>query len=551
MGYVAYSRVYACRLPRWALRSDYRYAAVPLPSIDLRCSPRCPADRRTRRQASSAVTTLCGCRRKSARKRRIHRTARPRFLGDAMIERLGRWLDSRLGVAGFSRRALNHILPDHWSFLLGEIALYTFIVLVITGTFMALFFNASSATVTYHGVYHPLDGVKMSAAYRSVLHLCFGVPAGLLIRQTHHWAALVFIGAIVVHLVRIFFTAAYRRPREINWIIGLTLLLLALGNGFFGHSLADDLLSGAGLRMAYAILLSTPVIGPWLAFICLGGTVPSHATTPHMYVMHIFVIPALIAGLIGVHLTIIWRQKHTNYPGPQRTDHSIVGSRLWPSYAAKSVGLFLLVFALIAALGGLVQIDPVWIYGPYNPVSIVPGAQPDWYLGWIEGAMRLFPGVNLHLGGFLVPEVFFPAMLFPALVFGGLYLYPFFDKLISRDNRPRNVLRPPYQQPFNTAFACAALAGLLVLLFAGSDDVIAVATGGSVVQIRTLLRILVFVVPVVVGGVTYAICKLLQRRHSVSQSSAIPVAETTSEEESSGSGDENVPSSVTEPDRPG
>lgn len=445
-----------------------------------------------------------------------------------MIARLGRALDSRLPLAKFVRRALNHIFPDHWSFLLGEIALYSFIVLVITGTFLALFFNASSAEVTYHGAYLPLDGVTMSAAYRSVLHLCFSVPAGLLIRQMHHWAALIFIGAIVLHVIRLFFTAAYRRPREINWMIGLTLLLLAIGNGFFGYSLAGDLLSGAGLRIAYAILLSVPVIGPWLAFICLGGTVPSDATTPHMYAMHIFVIPALISTLIGVHLFIIWRQLHTNYPGSGRTNRAIVGSRLWPSYAAKSIGLFFLVFAITAFLGGLVQIDPVWIYGPFNPAAIVPGAQPDWYLGWIEGAMRLFPGVNLRIGGYLVPNVFFPAILFPALVFGGLYLYPFLDKVISHDDKPHHVLRLPYQQPFNTAIGCAVLACLLVLLFAGSDDVLAVVTGSSLVGIRNLFRILFFVAPATVAALTYLICKLWQRRRFASNRAAVPEEELVS-----------------------
>lgn len=429
-----------------------------------------------------------------------------------MIDRLARWLDARLRLAKFARRAMNHVFPDHWSFMLGEIALYSFVILVITGAFLAIFFEASSAKVIYHGQYHALDGIEMSAAFRSVLHLSFGVPAGLLIRQMHHWASLIFIGAIVAHLARIFFTAAYRRPREINWVIGLTLLVLALGNGYFGYSLADDVLSGAGLRIGYAILLSTPVIGPWISYICLGGTVPSDATTPHMYMMHIFVIPALIAALVAVHVAIIWRQYHTNYPGPRRTDKSIVGSRLWPSYTAKSAGLFLMIFAITAALGGLVQIDPVWIYGPYTPAAVVPGAQPDWYLGWIEGAMRLFPGVNLRIGGYLVPEVFFPAMLFPALVFAGLYLYPFFDKLISHDRQAHHVLRLPYQQPFNTAVGCAVLACMLVLLVAGGDDVVALTTGTAVESIRTILRVLFFIVPAVTGVVAYAICKLMQRR---------------------------------------
>jgi ubiquinol-cytochrome c reductase cytochrome b subunit len=428
-----------------------------------------------------------------------------------IVRWIARWLDRRLHLAKPARQLLRHVFPDHWSFMLGEIALYSFVILVMTGTFLAMFFHASSETVVYHGSYKALEGVQMSAAYKSMLHITFDVPAGLLMRQMHHWAADIFLAAIVAHLARIFFTAAYRRPREINWMIGVTLLLSALCNGYFGYSIAGDLLSGGGMRIAYAILLSVPVIGRWLAYISLGGDVPAEPTISRMYALHIFVVPAVIALLIAAHLVIIFRQLHTNYPGPRRTDHTIVGSRLWPSYAAKSIGLFFLLFAVVAALGGFVQIDPVWVYGPFNPSAILPGAQPDWYLGWVEGAMRLFPGVNVHLAGWLIPELFFPAVLLPLLVFAGLYAYPFMEQLFSFDFEVHNVLRLPYQQPFNTAFGCAVLVFLLVLLFAGGDDVIAVATGSSVVTIRAILRILVFVVPVVTAVLVYTLC-LWRRR---------------------------------------
>ncbi|HEX4066919.1 MAG TPA: cytochrome bc complex cytochrome b subunit [Acidobacteriaceae bacterium] len=425
-----------------------------------------------------------------------------------------RWLDSRVRLARFARRAMNHIFPDHWSFMLGEIAFYAFIILVITGTFLAMFFKGSSLKTIYHGPYHPLDGVSVSAAYQSVLHLSFAVPAGLLVRQMHHWAADIFIGAILAHMARIYFTAAYRKPRELNWIMGLTLLVLALVNGYLGYSICGDLLSGVGLRIGYAILLSVPVIGPWLTFLALGGTVPVNTTIPRLYALHIFLVPALIATLLVLHLGLIWRQLHTNYPGPRRTDHTIVGSRVWPSYTLKSLGLFLLVFAVVAGLGGLMQIDPVWIYGPYNPAGVLPGAQPDWYLGWVEGAMRLFPGVNLHIGHWLIPELFFPAVLMPLLVFGLLYSWPWIDKLITLDFRAHNVLRLPWQQPFNAAFGCSLLMFLLVLLVAGGDDVIAVAWGGSIVMLRDLLRWAVFIAPAVMFSVTYALCRWRKRKQA-------------------------------------
>lgn len=443
------------------------------------------------------------------------------MITETLARSTGRALDKRLRLAKFAKHIINHVFPDHWSFMLGEIALYSFVILVITGTFLALFFNSSTAKITYDGTYSALRGVPLSAAYNSVVHLSFDVRAGLLFRQMHHWAALIFLAAIVAHLARIFFTGAFRRPRELNWIVGLTLLLFALANGYFGYSICGDLLSGAGLRICYAILMSIPVIGKWLAFLFLGSTYPASVTVPRLYSLHIFVVPAIIAILISLHLTMVWRQLHTNLPGPHRTNQTIVGSRLWPSYAAKSLGLFFLLFGVVAMLGALVQIDPIWVYGPYDPVAITPGAQPDWYLGWIEGAMRIFPGVNVRFGPHgLIPEIFFPAVLMPALLFAVAYLYPFIDKLIYPDfsDVHHNVLRLPHQQPFNTAVGFGTFAYLLVLLFAGGDDVIAVATGSSVASVRMFLRILVFAFPVLTFFVAYLYCARKRRRHRIPDS---------------------------------
>ncbi len=449
---------------------------------------------------------------------------------ETIARKLGRAIDSRLRAAKFVRSALNHVFPDHWSFMLGEIALYSFMILLVTGTYLALYFHASSEKVIYHGSFHPLDGQKISVAYRSVLHLSFDVPAGLLVRQMHHWAALIFIWSILAHMARIFLTAAYRKPRELNWLIGLTLLVLALVNGFLGYSMLDDLLSGTGLRIGYSLLLSVPVIGPWLAFLFMGGTIPNPVILPRMFALHIFLVPGLISALLGLHLFMIWRQLHTNYPGPKRTNRTIVGSRLWPTYAAKSVGLLLLVFGAIAALGGLVQIDPVWIYGPYDPSSTMAGAQPDWYLGWVEGAIRLFPGVNLRLGHWLIPEPFFPAVLMPSLLFLGLYSWPFVEKLFSNDQGDQNILRLPYEQPVLTAGAAGLFTFLLVLLVAGGDDFLALALGASVVEVRTILRILVLAAPPCAAGLTYLVCARMRSRNAAhatgaEESSALPISE--------------------------
>jgi len=172
----------------------------------------------------------------------------------------GKWAEERLGLAKGARSQLNKVFPDHWSFMMGEIALYSFIILILTGTFLTFFFDASMTEVTYRGSYIPLDGVEMSRAYASTLNISFDVRGGLIMRQIHHWAALLFMASMTIHMFRVFFTGAFRKPRELNWLIGIGLITLGLVEGFAGYSLPDDLLSGTGLRIAQAIAQSIPVI---------------------------------------------------------------------------------------------------------------------------------------------------------------------------------------------------------------------------------------------------------------------------------------------------
>src|SRR5438876_6672023 len=223
------------------------------------------------------------------------------------------WIDERLGLAAWARAGLRKVFPDHWSFLLGEVALFCLVVLVLTGVFLTLFYVPDATSVTYSGPWAPLRGQSVSAAFDSVMRLSFEIRSGLVMRQIHHWAALVFLAAIVVHLCRVFFTGAFRRPREINWIVGVTLLLLAMGNGFTGYSLPDDLLSGTGLRIAYSIVLSIPVAGEWLAFLIFGGEFPTKEIVSRLFVIHVLIIPVAIAVLLTVHLAILVRQKHTQF----------------------------------------------------------------------------------------------------------------------------------------------------------------------------------------------------------------------------------------------
>jgi len=429
-----------------------------------------------------------------------------------IVEKVFRWFDERLRIAGFSKKTLRRIFPDHWSFLLGEIALYLFIILVGTGVFLTFFFAPSSREVTYDGSYESLRGVPMSQAFESLLNISFDVRSGLVMRQIHHWAALLFLGVIVVHLMRVFFTGAFRKPRELNWIIGLTLLTLGLFAGFSGYSLPDDLLSGTGLRIAYSVALSIPVVGTWLAFLVFGGEFPFGNIISRLYVIHIMLIPALIALLLGLHLAMVWRQKHAQFPGPLRTEHQIVGTRMWPTYAVKAGALFLLTAAVVTLLAGLVQINPVWIYGPFEASKVSAGAQPDWYLGWLEGALRLMPPWEIRAFGRTIPNPFFPAILLPGITFNLLYLWPFLEAKITGDHDPHNLLNRPRDVPFRTALGVAALAFYVVLFVAGGNDVIAGLFSLPLEYVTNGLRVLLFVLPLVAGFVTHRICKELRGR---------------------------------------
>lgn len=423
-----------------------------------------------------------------------------------------RWIDERLGAAAFARKALRYVFPDHWSFLVGEIALYAFVFLIASGTYLALFFEPSSALAPYHGSYAPLQGSMVSGAYASTVDLSFDVPAGLVLRQAHHWAALVFVAAILVHLMRIFFTGAFRKPRDINYFIGLTMLILAILEGFAGYSLPDDLLSGMGLAIAYGVALSIPVVGAQLAFLVWGGEFPGSASfEPRIFIAHVFILPAILATLIALHLAIIMRQKHSQFRGPGRRERNVVGTPLWPAYALRALGLMLAVAAVLVLLGGLVQINPVWQWGPYDPGQGTNGAQPDWYLGWLIGALRLMPALEITgFGRTLVPNPFFGGVLFPAFVFGTLYAWPWLERRLTRDDARHDLLDRPRDRPWRTALGAAFFTWVATIFVAGSADRILVQVGIPYESQVWFFRIGAVLGPAIVGWIVLRTCRELR-----------------------------------------
>jgi ubiquinol-cytochrome c reductase cytochrome b subunit len=435
------------------------------------------------------------------------RSGKPRTIAG----KSGVWIEERFRIAKPTRGLLNKVFPDHWSFMMGEIALYSFIVLLLTGTYLSFFFDASMGDVVYNGSYVPLRGVEMSRAYASTLHISFDVRGGLIIRQIHHWAALLFVAAMLIHMLRIFFTGAFRKPREVNWLIGLTLLVLGVVEGFAGYSLPDDLLSGTGLRIADAIILSIPLVGTWTSFLVFGGEFPGTEIVGRLYIVHVLLIPAILAALIGLHLAIMIRQKHTDFPGPGKTESTVTGIRFYPTFSAKATGFFFIVFGLLAALGGLAQINPIWLFGPYNPAQVSSGSQPDWYMAMLDGSTRLFPSWETRLWGHTVPALFWPTVVLPGVLSGLAAAYPFLEAKLTRDRARHNLLQRPRDVPVRTSLGAMALTFCFVLFVSGGNDLIAKAFDISLNAMTWGGRIATLVLPPLAYVVTYRICLGLQR----------------------------------------
>jgi quinol---cytochrome-c reductase cytochrome b subunit len=415
-------------------------------------------------------------------------------LADSVVRR-GDAIDARYHPSAAMRRQLNKVFPTHWSFLLGEIALYSFIVLLITGVYLTLFFDPSMAEVTYNGVYQPLRGVEMSKAFASALDISFEVRGGLFVRQVHHWAALMFSASIMVHLARIFFTGAFRRPRETNWVIGSLLLILAMFEGYFGYSLPDDLLSGIGLRAALSsITLGLPVVGTWLHWALFGGDFPGDTLLPRLYAVHVLIFPAIMLGL----------------PGPARTETNVVGVRVMPVFAVKSGAFFAIITGVLGLMGGLLQINPIWQLGPYKASHVSAGSQPDFYMMWPEGLMRLWPAWEIYVFGHTIPAVVAVAVIM-GVVFVLLMAYPFLEQKVTGDRAHHNLLQRPRDVPVRTAIGAMAIAFYMILTLAAMNDIIALKFHISLNATTWIGRVGMIVLPAIVYYITYRWCVGLQR----------------------------------------
>ncbi|PFG43496.1 menaquinol-cytochrome c reductase cytochrome b subunit precursor [Isoptericola jiangsuensis] len=426
------------------------------------------------------------------------------------------YLDQRTSIGVAVKEFARKVFPDHWSFMLGEMALFSFVVLLLSGVFLTMFFEPSMALVEYHGDGpETMHGQLMSVAFASTLDLSFEVRGGLLMRQIHHWSALIFMAAIVVHMMRVFFTGAFRKPREINWLVGSLLMILGLAAGFSGYSLPDDVLSGNGLRITDGVVKSIPVVGSYMSYMIFGGEFPGEHIIPRLFTVHILLVPALILALIGVHLFLMVLHKHTQYPGGGRTDKNVVGYPLFPVYVAKMGGNFFIVFGILALMGATMAINNVWNYGPYDPSPVSAGAQPDWYMLFLEGSLRLMPGYGTEwvlFGYTLSWNILVPAVIVPGLLFTFIFAYPFIEAKVTGDKREHHVLDRPRNVPARTGLGVAFLTAFIILALAGSNDLIATHFGLSINEITWVFRVLIFAGPVMAYWITKRICLGLQRK---------------------------------------
>ncbi|MGQ7296320.1 cytochrome bc1 complex cytochrome b subunit [Quadrisphaera sp. KR29] len=441
------------------------------------------------------------------------------ILTDKRTATLAGYVDDRVGASKIVKTFARKIFPDHWSFMLGEVCLYTFVVLLISGTFLTFWYDPSMSLTTYEGSYAPLVGQTVSRAYESTLHLSFDVRGGLLMRQIHHWAALLFVAGILAHMARVFVTGAFRKPRELNWVVGAVLAILALAAGFTGYSLPDDLLSGNGLRIISGVIQAIPVVGTYLAFFIFGGEFPGEVIIPRLFILHVMLIPAALLAMIGIHLGLLVLHKHMQFPGPGRTNTNVVGYPVLPVYAAKAGGFFFIVFGVVVIMAAAVTINPIWNYGPYDPSPIGAGTQPDWYILFVDGALRLMPGwlgpvpTEFSTFGYVWSlNILLPGAVVPGLMIGALFLYPWLEQWLTGDTREHHLLDRPRNKPTRTGLGVAALTFYVVMALAATNDLVATHFHISINDMTYVLRALFFVGPPLAFWVTKRICLGLQRR---------------------------------------
>jgi ubiquinol-cytochrome c reductase cytochrome b subunit len=402
-------------------------------------------------------------------------------------------------------------VPTHWTFLLAAVSAGCLVVLTITGIFLLVYYDPSNERVTYDGSYPLLQGAEVSRALNSTLHISFEVRSGLLMRQAHHWAALVLPASLMLHMLSIFFTGGFRRPRQWGWVLLGVVFLLVLIGGWSGYALPDDSLSGTGLRVVEGLTLAVPVIGTWLTELLFGGAFPGQIIT-HLYWLHVLVVPLALAGVLALRLRLLGRHRPAQFAGPGRSEHKVVGVPASVA-AVRGAGMLLITMGVLFVMGGTLSVAPIWAYGPASSSDASAGSQPDWYTGFLDGALRLVPpgweatefGGTWPLG-VLVPQVVVGVFLLVVVT------YPFLESAFTGDRREHHLLDRPREAPNRTGIGVAGLVFFGTLWAAAGTDVIATVFHVAFETQVYLLRVTLVAGPLFAYVLTRQICLGLQAR---------------------------------------
>ncbi len=260
-------------------------------------------------------------------------------------------------------------------------------------------------------------------------------------------------------------------------------------------------------------MLAIPLLGTYVSYFVFGGDFPGDDFIPRLFTVHVLLVPGIILALITAHIFLVVVQKHSQWPGLGRTQHNVVGYKFFPVYMSKAGGFFFLVFGVLALLGGLAQINPVWLFGPYNPTQITAGSQPDWYIGFMDGALRAMPNWESNILGYTISwNILIPAVVIPGIAFTSYALYPFIERWVTGDKREHHILERPRDHPTRTGLGILALTFYVVLFIDGGNDIIADKFGLSINGITWTVRGGVILLPPIAFVITRRICLGLQRR---------------------------------------
>ena len=407
------------------------------------------------------------------------------------MSRIRDWIEERLELEKFARRYLKKAFPTHPTFLCGEMALFSFVMLVITGIFLGLSYEPSVREVNLFGRFVP-------AAYASVVKIDLS-SFGLITRRVHHWSAMLMIASVLLHLMRVYFTGCYKNPREINWIIGLILFGATFFASFTGYLLPYSEFSVTATSIGYYIAKSIPWLGNWISRLIFCGSFPADETIPRFFFMHVMLIPLTLITLIAIHMVILVKQKHSeprhNLSRPEsRGGKRLIGIPLWPNQVLISFCFFFFMAFVIFFIAVLLPANPVENYGPPGPGT--PIMRPDWYFLAIYGLLKLIPGtLHFDLLGAKITSETVGGVFFPGLAAILLIVLPFID----RRSKPQYYMDNPLDHPFRTSIGIMGLSLSAMLVLAGYIDILGASPTKMSIYV-IIVTVTAFVAPYLILG---------------------------------------------------